>query len=204
LLAQRRTAQTTDIAEAQRLTQQLAANTDQLTYVQSLQRKLTLPMPFDGTWLSPKADTLLGSYAPRGTELGTVQDTTTLHVRAVAPQWASAPLVQQAPKAADIRARMRPQSRTPATVVSILAAGQEQVPTRSLTLQAGGSLATDPTDPKGQRTQEPFFEVRMQLTNPQQFSPGQRVVARLRLQSTPLLHQGWRWLRQQVQRRFEV
>ncbi len=204
LLAQRRLALASDVAEAQRVTEQLRANGDQLAYVRGMQAKLAVPMPFAGEWVSPKGDALLGAYAPRGTELGVVQDTTALHVRAFAPQWASAHLVRQAPQVADVRARMRPSSRSEATVLSVLAAGQEQLPSKSVALQAGGSLAVDASDPRGQRVQEPFFEWRLRLHEPSEFAAGQRVVARFRVGSKPLLGQGWRWLRQQVQRRFEV
>lgn len=204
LQAQRRAAQVSDISEAQRFTQQIRANADQLTYVRGMQDKLCINAPFEGSWTSLKGDEMLGTYATRGTELGVLQDLSSLTIRAFAPQWASAHLVEQAPTAADIRARSRPSSRSTATVQSLFAAGQEQLPAKSVALQAGGTLQVDAADPKGQRVQEPFFEWRLKLENPKEFFPGQRVVARFRVSNTPLLAQGYRWLRQQIQRRFEV
>ena len=204
LQAQRRIAQTQDISEMQRISEQIRANADQLSYIRTLQQRLTLSAPFAGSFVSPKADEMPGAFAQRGTEVGVMQDTSVLTVRAFAPQWASAHLVDENPPLADVRARMRPSSRSDAQVLSVFAAGQDRLPSRSVALQAGGSLAVDASDPKGQRVQEPFFEWRMQLDKPQEFYPGQRVVARFRVSNKPLLSQGYRWLRQQIQRRFEV
>ena len=69
---------------------------------------------------------------------------------------------------------------------------------------AGGSIRTDPKDPKGTKSAERFFEIRI---IPEEGSPlrsGQRVIVRVEMAPKPLIVQGYRALLQLVQKRFQI
>ncbi len=149
-------------------------------------------------------------------------------MRGIATQSVAARLLNEGAKVAEIRAKARPQSETTGTVVSIQPAGTTTVPSQSLTFEAGGPIQRDVSakssekviskkpqasgggESNAERAREPHFEWQINLDPiPQEkyqreFFIGQRVIARFRLPDAPLLVQGWRYVRRELQARFQV
>jgi len=117
----------------------------------------------------------------------------------------------------ELRIKGRPDPLMTGTIVRIIEAGKEQLPSAALGYPGGGSVQTDPKDPKGVKAAERFFEIQIvphpvddpdDPQNPWQgkvpLLSGQRVVVRIAMPERPLVYQWYRALIQLVQRRFRV
>jgi putative peptide zinc metalloprotease protein len=114
----------------------------------------------------------------------------------------------------EIRIKARPDPLMTGTITRIIEAGKEQLPSAALGYAGGGSVQTDPKDPKGVKAAERFFEIQIApdaVEDPD--SPwrgkvpllsGQRVVVRIAMPHRPLIRQWYRALLQLVQRRFKI
>ena len=91
-------------------------------------------------------------------------------------------------------------------IEKIFPAGQEVLPSEALGYAVGGSMPTLSQDPRGIKTAEKFFEIRIRPDSDTSIRllTGQRIVARIQLRSKPLVFQWWLSLRQLFQRRFHI
>ena len=114
----------------------------------------------------------------------------------------------------EIRIKGLPDPPMTGHIRQIIAAGREQLPSAALGYAAGGSIRTDPKDPRGQKATERFFEIRIVPDPVDQpgsewhgrcpLLSGQRIVVRVEMPSRPLARQWYRALLQLVQQRFQI
>jgi putative peptide zinc metalloprotease protein len=218
LEVQRRLAEMREIAAAQILDEQLEALDEKIARLEFELASLNLDPPLSGTWVSPDIEHATGTYLHRGQSIGFVASLDDVIIRATAVQKVAAMLVEQAHKNVEIRVKGRPKFKLTGKIEKISPAGHELLPSEALGYAVGGSMPTLPEDPRGTRTAEKFFEVRIR---PDADSPpkaglinagvagvrlltGQRVVVRIRMSPKPLAVQWWRSARQLFQRRFHI
>jgi putative peptide zinc metalloprotease protein len=114
----------------------------------------------------------------------------------------------------EIRIKGLPDPPMTGRIRQIIEAGHEQLPSAALGYAAGGSIRTDPKDPRGRKAAERFFEIRI-VPDPVDDSggawhgrcpllSGQRVVVRVEMPSRPLARQWYRSILQLIQRRFQI
>jgi putative peptide zinc metalloprotease protein len=107
-----------------------------------------------------------------------------------------------------MRIEGRPDTQLTGQVERIARAGTRQLPSPALAITAGGSIAVDPDEQRGDVAAEPVFEIRLRPdangSSRSKLLPGQRVVVRFELASRPLAAQWWQSLRQLLQRRFQI
>ena len=208
LEAQRRIAQTKEPAAVQVMDRQLAALAEQIRHVEEQLDALVLRAPLAGTWISPDIEYAKGAYLRRGDRVGMVVATTPVFIRVAAGQDMAGMLSAEARKAVEIRIKGRPDLQRTGRIEKILQAGQEQLPSAALGYAAGGALRTASDDPKGMRTAEKFFEIRItpdaDPAGTTKLWSGQRVVVRFEMPDKPLLAQWYRSVRQLFQRRFRI
>jgi putative peptide zinc metalloprotease protein len=195
-----------EVAAAQILDEQLAALDEKIARVQQQLSFLHLTASSSGTWVSPEIEFTKGKFARRGENLGVVADLDNLLVRATAGQNVAAVLIEQAAQEVEIRANGRPDPTVTGTIERIFPAGQEQLPSQALGYAVGGWMPVDVQDPRGTKTAEKFFEIRIRphLEEPDQWRTGQRVVVRATLRPKPLAAQVYHYARQLFQRRFHI
>jgi putative peptide zinc metalloprotease protein len=206
LEAKRRLAELQEVAAAQVMDEQIAALDEQIARVKKELASLNLAAPFAGTWVAPDIDRIGGTYIRRGQKLGFVGSLDQLIVRATAGQDIIAELRDQADKHVELRPRGRPDIKFTGRVEKIFPSGQDILPSQALGYPAGGHVATNPQDREAIKTIEPFFEIRISpgKSDSWKLFTGQRVVARIRMQSKPLLTQVWQAARRLFQRRFHI
>ena len=125
---------------------------------------------------------------------------------AVVSQRDAARLFAEPPRAVAVRLRGQAETALDIRQVMVIPAQQDRLPSAALGWLGGGEVAVDTQDSQGTRAAEPFFEVRLKLDA----DPGIPVFhgrsgqARFEFQPEPLLEQGWRRLRQTLQRRFRL
>jgi putative peptide zinc metalloprotease protein len=206
LEAKQRIATTREIAAAQILAEQIDALNEKIARVEHEISSLHLQSPLSGTWVSPEIDKAKGMYLNRGEQIGFVANLDNVLIRATAGQSLAAILVEQAHKQLEIRVKGRPNVKLTGEIEKIFPAGQEVLPSEALGYAVGGAMPTQSQDPYGRKTAEKFFEIRIRpdFDTSVRLLTGQRVVARIRLRSKPLVYQWWLSLRQLFQRRFHI
>jgi len=206
LEVKRRIAEMQEIAAAQILDEQLEALDEKIARLEFELSSLNLDPPLSGTWVAPDIEHSKGTYLPRGQSIGFVASLDDVIVRATAVQKVAA-MLEQAAKGVEIRVKGRPKLKLTGQIEKIFPAGQELLPSEALGYAVGGSMPTLPEDPRGTRTAEKFFEIRIRpnADSSVRLLTGQRVVARIRmLPNKPLAVQWWRSARQLFQRRFHI
>ncbi|MEY3231154.1 MAG: hypothetical protein RL689_1243 [Planctomycetota bacterium] len=215
--ALRRAALERDSSLVQQTLAQVRAIENRLAFSREEAARLETRSPRGGTWIAPDIERRIGSFVGKGERLGVVADLSSLRVRGIATQPVAARLLAEGSSIAQIRVKGRPQTESLASVDAIVPAGTTDLPSASLTFDMGGPIQRNPAgDPrpsgtrppesqrKGERAAEPHFEWRLSIDDPEGFLPGQRVIARFRMPDAPLLVQGWRWFRRELQARFQV
>jgi putative peptide zinc metalloprotease protein len=83
---------------------------------------------------------------------------------------------------------------------------QNQLPSMALGFMGGGDIGVNMSDSSGTRTLEPFYEVRAEVEPEKNVAllHGRRGQVRFALGYKPLLWQGWRKLRQMIQKHYQV
>lgn len=206
LEAKHRIATTREIAAAQILAEQIDALKEKIDRVDLEISSLHLQAPLSGTWVSPDIHKIKGVYLQRGQQIGFVANLDEVLIRATAGQALNAILVKEAHKQLEIRVKGRPDVMLTGQIEKIFPAGQEVLPSEALGYAVGGSMPTMSQDPRGIKTAEKFFEIRIRPDpDPSiRLLTGQRIVARIKLRSKPLVFQWWLSLRQLFQRRFHI
>jgi putative peptide zinc metalloprotease protein len=206
LQARERIAQTEEIAAAQMIKEQIIALNEQIERVQYELSGLRLGTDLSGTWMCPNYEKMQGVYLRRGDPVGYIAPGKAQLIRATAGQTLAAMLLEQHQDYVEIRPKGRPDIELIGTVDKIFPAGQEVLPSEALGYAAGGAVQTQAKDPSGRRTAEKFFEVwiKPDIDSSQRLLTGQRVIARVKLESKPLAVQWWLALRQLFQRRFHI
>ncbi len=207
---QKRAASIDERALAQSLGKQVVALDSQIARLDEQLAMLQVKAPFVGTWVVRDASKLLGAYLRRGEEIGVIATIDDLVIRVAADQHLGPRIEPElgVGGAVQLRVKGRPDIEFRGTITKILPAGQKRLPSPALGYLAGGSIRVDGADEQGTKAMEPFFEIHIEPTPESVASldlfSGQRVMVRFDLPSRPLLSQGWRTLRQLVQRRFQI
>jgi len=204
LQAHWRVAQTTDIAAAQSIAEQLDALGERIAQIRERIAGLTLTAPVAGTWIAPDIRDARGAYLHRGDKVGMVASLDKVLIRAMAGQDVAGILIDEPIRDVEIRLKGRPGVKLNGTVEEILPAGRDRLPSAALGYAAGGSVPTDPNDRQGTKAAERQFELRIRPDRDSNLLVGQRVVVRVRTNDKPLLAQWWRSLLQLIQKRFMV
>jgi putative peptide zinc metalloprotease protein len=79
-----------------------------------------------------------------------------------------------------------------------------RLPSLALGFAGGGEVAVDVHESSGAIAAEPFYEVRMEVAGAAALYHGRSGRVRFRLEPEPLLRQGYRRLRQLLQRRYQL
>lgn len=193
-----------DPARAMQIDAHIAAMGEQRRRAESDLASLTIRPGVEGEWIAPDIARRIGAFARRGDRLGLVADLSRMQVRAVLDQRAAAIVIAESAPEIDLRASLRPQHRLAASLQRVLPAGQKRLPAPSLASVHGGETPTAPTDTEAATPTEEVFEAWINLPDDHGLLPGQRVVARFKLHSRPLLSQAWRALRQTLQEKFNI
>jgi putative peptide zinc metalloprotease protein len=183
-----------------RLTQERAA----LAVAQERVADLTLRANTDGEFLIPEVRDLPGRYYHKGDLLAYVIGRSPVVARVVVPQDAIDMVRGTTGK---VRALLvdHPNNTIAGHIVRAVPGGNELLPSRALSIEGGGEIATDPRETKGPRALQRMFQFDVALDLPYAVTHfGQRVFVRFELRDEPLSVQIYRGLRLLFLSRFSV
>jgi putative peptide zinc metalloprotease protein len=162
-----------------------------------------LPARIDGHLILQRAGDLQGRFLRNGDIVGYVDPGGRRIVRVVVPQ-EDIDLVRLHVRSASLRLASAPEDVMDARLAREVPAGQDQLPSRALALDAGGPFAMDPRDPQGKKTLNRVFQFDLDAAADLAAPVGTRVFVRFELEPLPLGRQAWRQVRQLFLSRFDV
>lgn len=174
--------------------------------LQELQRQreaLLIVAPRDGIWTSPQSREMVGTWAPRGTEIGRIFDPHRFEFVSVVPQKQSGNLFDKKISGSEVRLYQEVGQVIPVKTQEVTPAGQARLPTAALGWLAGGAIQIKKGDDSGMIAAEDFYLVRSQLDFPSGRLPDSARITgqiKFRLPPEPLRFQWSRILRQTFQK----
>jgi multidrug efflux pump subunit AcrA (membrane-fusion protein) len=195
--ARSRQAAATDLIEFNKDQQNLILWQEKLAQARQRMEDLTVKAPFGGRLIAPHLRELRNTFLSRGDAIGSVAVLDKLVIKGDIDQKDSQ-LVQEVKNfRVEVRLAGLPEQTIAGGAVTLPPAAVSDLAHPSLGQAGGGDIAVDPHDPKGMHMQNPQFEARVKLENPnEQFYAGQRAFVRLTLARRPL---AWQWTRRFLQ-----
>ena len=123
---------------------------------------LTVRARTRGTFVIPAPESATGRFAKRGELLGFVVDLDKVTVRAVVTQ-GTIDRVRQQTNGVDVRLAEHIDRAVPASLRRVTPAASDQLPSRALGSEGGGSIAVDPRDAAGAKAVRSVFQIELEL-----------------------------------------
>lgn len=204
LMAQYRAQQHADRVQASILEEQLAQERAKLARIKERLEELVTRGKTAGFLIVPQPEDLPGKYLKQGETIGYIFPDSTVTVRAVVPQ-EQVSLVRK--RTLQVMARFsRDISKIyTVTLVREVPAASERLPSKTLSVEGGGSNVIDPREKSGMKTFTRTFQFDLQL--PMDWSSvnvGDRVYIRFDHGWEPLAMRWWRTLRQLFLSKLDV
>jgi putative peptide zinc metalloprotease protein len=193
-------------ADLEPMEKRIAAYSQRLENLDRQLAALTVTAGIDGIWAAPDIDDFPGRWLPRGTALGQLINPERFYFVSVIPQKDISELFSQKVGAARVRLKGQADELISVTEFNTIPMEQNQLPSAALGFLGGGDIAVSQGDSAGIRTTEPFYEVRAVVgkTRDALLLHGRSGKIRFDLGRRPLLWQGWRKVRQLVQKHYKI
>jgi putative peptide zinc metalloprotease protein len=188
------------------LNSRLESVTKRLRRLLTDRESLVISSPHEGIWVAPQVQDMVGRWLPRGTTSGLIIDPSGFDFVATVPQEEVDRLFTSDIPGAEIRLKGQAQILLKAGQLRVIPAEQRNLPSPALGWAAGGDVPIAKSDPQGTQAAEPFFEVRtpMSAAGEAAVLHGRGGKIRFDLEPEPLLPRGIRWLRQLLQKRYQL
>jgi putative peptide zinc metalloprotease protein len=198
-----RAALSSDRNEAVILADQVARVRAEHDRAVELQDELVIRATADGRFVLIQPEDLLNRYVARGSELGYVTDLSHVTVRVVVPQ-ANASLVRGDLRRTDVRLAGSAATEWAARVVRETPTASTDLPSQTLSLQGGGSIALDPRGAQGLTAMERLFQFDIEVDGAAASGVEERVFVRFQHTPEPVGFRWYRGIRRLLMRRFDV
>lgn len=123
---------------------------------------LTVRARTNGTFVIPSEDSSMQRFAKRGELLAFVVDLDRVTVRAVVTQ-GTIDRVRQHTERVDVRLAEHIDRSVPAALKRVVPAASDQLPSRALGSEGGGSIPVDPRDAAGAKAVRSVFQIELEL-----------------------------------------
>ncbi len=156
-----------------------------------------------GIFTVPHPADLVGRYFRKGELIGYVIEPARPRARVIVQQ-AEVDVVRLATQEVEIRTSDRIAEVVKARVLRQVPGGHDELPSKALAPEGGGSVPTDPRDPKGTKSMQRIFQLELELEAPATARYGGRVYVRFDHVPEPLGQQWYRGLRRLFLTRFNL
>lgn len=193
-----------DRNKAEVSSQKLMAEKAELAMTRDRVADLTVLAGTDGVFVMPDMNDLPGRYYHKGDMLGYVVGPLKPQARVVVAQDAI-DRVRQATDRIRVMRVDQPDKIVTGHVTRAVPGGEELLPSRALSVEGGGEIATDPRDTKGPKAMQRMFQFDIALDSEEPVTEfGQRVYVRFEHSDEPLSLQWYRSVRLLFLSRFGV
>jgi putative peptide zinc metalloprotease protein len=165
---------------------------------------LTVRARTNGTFVIPSEESSMQRFAKRGELLAFVVDLERVTVRAVVTQ-GTIDRVRQHTAHVDVRLAEHIDRSVPASLKRVVPAASDQLPSRALGSEGGGSIAVDPRDAAGAKAVRTVFQIELELPSlTGHVNAGGRAYVRFDHGRAPLAAQWYEELRRLFLSRFNA
>ncbi|MFT7691451.1 MAG: putative peptide zinc metalloprotease protein [Candidatus Latescibacterota bacterium] len=204
--AQHRRAMRTQQADLDPIAGRIAFYEERLRRLTQEQEDLVVKSEAMGLWVAPNMEDRVGMWISRGSTLGELINDAQFHFVSVVSQTDVSDLFAQGIRSAEVK--LEGQADVPVAVTQYATIPMEQtnLPSLALGYAGGGDIAIDTRDGQGVKTSEPYYQVRADVqSNPEvSLLHGRSGRIRFVLEPKSLASQGWREVRQLVQKRYQL
>jgi putative peptide zinc metalloprotease protein len=165
---------------------------------------LTIRSSDDGIFVMPMPRNMPGRFVRRGELLGYVLDPSSIIARVVVEQ-SDVDFVRLRTRTVTVRFPDNFSEKLPAIILRRVPAATDQLPSRTLSLEGGGTIAIDPRDARGTTAYQKIFLFDVDLLDlVDNYMVGGRVYVRFDHGREPLYHRWYRVVRKLLLKRFNV
>jgi putative peptide zinc metalloprotease protein len=193
----------TDRVQAQVTREQLERELAALGRVRERGSELIARSASAGVFTVPRDVDLPGRFFRKGELIAYVIEPSQPNARVIVQQ-SDVDLVRLATQEVEIRSSERIERVVKGKVVRLVPGGADQLPSKALAPEGGGTVPVDPRDPQGTKTIERVFQLELDLEAPARALYGGRVYVRFDHVPEPLGQQWYRGLRRLFLTRFNV
>ena len=170
------------------------------------ERNLTLKAEMDGIWVAPHARNLKGMWLIKGASVGEIVDETSFYFISVVSQMDVAKIFGNKNLESIVRLSGEAHNNVEIKSYTSIPYEQSDLPSASLGMMGGGEIAVDMKSEGGERSAEPFYEVRaiVDSESDSKLVHGRSGNIKFDLGYLPLASQGWLKVRQVMQKRFKI
>lgn len=196
----------TSQADLEPIEKRIAVYTERLQHLDRQIEDLVVRAEVDGIWVAPDADDFRGRWMPRGTPLGQIINPDQFYFASVIPQKEISELFSRKVRSACVQISGQTERQLPVSSFNTIPMEQHELPSSALGFSGGGDIEVVPGDSAGVRTMEPFYEVRAVIGAPSDvlLLHGRSGRVKFALGYKSLLWQGWRKIRQLVQKHYQI
>ena len=204
--AQHRKAMHNQQADLDPIASRIAFYENRLKRLGQEQGDLTVRSEVQGIWVAPNLEDRIGMWINRGSPLGELINDDGFNFVSVVSQADVSELFAQGIQKTEVK--LAGQANIPLAVTEYAAIPMEQthLPSAALGYAGGGDIAIDTRDAQGVKTSEPYYQVRAFVQSDPEVSLLHGRSGRIRFSLAPksLAWQGWRQLRQLLQKRYQL
>jgi putative peptide zinc metalloprotease protein len=184
----------------------LESATLKLKHIEANKAALIIYARHAGIWTSPKVTEYVGRWIAKGTALGQIIDPSGFEFVAPVAQEDANGLFGRTISVAQVRLVGQSENVLTIDKFQVIPAERRRLPSAALGWAGGGEVPVQTDDTTGEQALEPFFEVRAIVQSDSQVIPlhGRSGKIRFTLEDEPLLPRGVRWLRQLMQKRYQL
>ena len=193
----------TDRVQAQITREQLEREQAALARARERGDDLIARAQSSGVFTVPRDVDQPGRFFRKGELIAYVIEPAQPHARVIVAQ-SDVDLVRLATNEVEIRGSNRIEQVLQASIVRQIPGGAEELPSKALSPEGGGTVPVDPRDPKGVKAIERVFQLELELEAPASALYGGRVYVRFDHVPEPLGRQWYRSLRRLFLTRFNV
>ena len=191
-------------ADCEPIANRIIAYSKNLEHLNAQIAQLAVTAPINGDWVAPDADDYIGRWLPRGTAVGQLIDPRSFYFLSVVSQRQISELFSRKPRSVLVKLSGQADRTVAVTSFTAIPMEQRRLPSSALGFLGGGDISISMGDTSGVQTTEPFYEVRALLDTAPSAAMvhGRSGKIRFFLGYKPLLWQGWRALRQLMQKQY--
>jgi len=195
-----------EIADLKPLQKRLETIENRLVDLENQKKDLVVTARQKGLWVAPTAKDRIGSWIPKGSMIGEIVDPSAFRFSTIVSQDDASNLFVDRIRKTEVRIYGHEGKNVQVTSYRIIPFEQKKLPSAALGWYGGGEIAVSSKDDTGTLAAESFFSINadLQLSDGVSFYQGRAGKLRFTMAPEPLIVQGWRSLRQLLQKRYRI
>ena len=197
------------MADLKPLLEREKALNEQLSVLERRQKDLTVVAPASGIFVAPELDSFQGRWMKRQTQIGSLITEGDYRFYAIVSQEKAFDLFREKNFHNQVKLYGYPEENLQLDQIIVIPYQREELPSAALGWFGGGDISVSSAEKSGKKVTEPYFEISGRIVVPKDWTKpylmhGRSGVLRLVLPPEPLAVQGYRAVKQTIQKRYKI